>query len=965
MTRAATPLVGRDRELAVLERLVERTAGGSPGLAVIWGEPGIGKTSLLAELAHSANARDFLVLEGRAAEFERGVPFGAIVGALDDYLASVDTASVERLAGDGLGELAGVFPSLRPLSSGAQEATGAAERFRIHHAIRELLERLGARQPVLLAIDDVHWADNATLELIGYLLRRNARGRVLVVTALRTGQATPQIMTAIESAVREGAAEEISPGPLRAADAERLLEAVEPASRKRLYEESGGNPFYLEQLARGRGAVRGTASGDVPSAVAATIASELQVLSGPGRNLAEAGAVAGDPFEIDLATEVAELTESDAMTALDELASRGIAASTELPREFRFRHPLVRHAIYAAIPAGSRLSAHQRASAALARRGATASSRAHHVEAAAQPGDAEAIAVLTDAGESVASSDPGCAARWFASALRLTPERRGDADRLSLMVARGSALAAAGKPVEAVAVLAGALDELPPDAIEMRVALTVACSTFENWSGRFAAAQERILKAVELAPPESAELARLQMLLTAITGFDGRYGQMEDWANAAVRTAAGQDNPAVRAKARVVLAYAQAQAGEVGEALANRERAAAEFHSLEDSELAFDLDGVLLLATLSYRLWLLRESFAETGRGLDAARGLPQGQVVVPMLLVVRAAAELRLGRVERAISRADDAIDAAILAGDRFTRPWALGVRGRAAYLAGDMQAALSIGEESLEVAGATEHVELMTFMGGFFAPTLLDVGQAERARTILLEHGGGDELPAVPAMQRPMHYGLLAATATALGSREEAEIWLQRTEAEAARLGLPIPLAHARLAGAGALADRGEHEAAAEAAMAGVPAAEECGALVEAAQLRIVAGRSLAETGRSDDAISELEAAEKAMRDAGAERLRAEAARELRRLGRQAGSRVPVATGDGAGLDALSGREREVATLVRDRRTNPQIAEELFVSLKTVETHMRNIFRKLEVSSRVQVASIVEREERAAPRE
>jgi DNA-binding CsgD family transcriptional regulator len=967
MTEAATPLVGRDAELALFERIVERAAGGSPGFAVVWGEPGIGKTSLLAELGRRANAKEFLVLEGRAAEFERGLPFGAIVDAFDDYLASVDTPSLERLAGDGLGELTRVFPSLRPLAPDAPEPTSAAERFRIHHAIRELIERLAARRPVLLTVDDVHWADSATLELTAYLMRRIPRGRALVAVAMRTGQAPPQLDAAVDAAAREGSIEQVRPGPLAAADAEPLLEGVDPARRVLVYEESGGNPFYLQQLARsGAGDTRGDLrSADVPPAVALAIAGELESLSPWPRALAEAGAVAGDPFDVDLAADVAQLSEEEAMAALDELVSRGVAAPTEVPREFRFRHPLVRHAIYAAIPPGSRLGAHRRASTALAGRGAPPGARAHHIEAAAEPSDLEAISVLTEAAESVETSDPTSAAQWFGSALRLMPERPGNPDRVRLMIARGVALGAAGKPVDAVEVFAGALDELPPDAIEQRVALTVACSTLENWSGRYEAARERILRALEVAPPDSAERARLQMLLTAITGFDGQYGEMENWAEAAVKTAAGQHNPAVRAKAGIVLAYAQAQAGDIAAALANRDQAASAFDSLEDAELAADLDGLLLLATLSYRLWLLREAVAETGRGLDAARALPQGQVVVPMLLVVRAAAELRLGSVETSIRLADDAIDGAILAGDRFTRPWALAIRGRAAFLAGDTALALSAGEESLELADTTEHVELMTFMGGFFAPTLIGVGQHRRAQEILLEHGGGEALRAVPAMQRPMHYGLLADAATALGSAEEAERWLGRAESEAERLGLPIPLAHARLARANALAERGEYEAAAETALDAVPAAEERGAGLEAAQLRILAGRSLAGAGRSDVAISELEAAEEAAGRSGAERLRAESARELRRLGRHVGPRPRTRRGDGAGLDALTDREREVARLVRERRTNPQIADELFVSLKTVETHMRNIFRKLDVSSRVEVASIVEREERTATRE
>src|ERR671923_3015576 len=266
MTQLAESLVGRDAELALLDGLPEETCQGAYNFAVVRGEPGIGKTSLLTELASRAEERGCLVLEGRATELERELPFGLLIDTFDAYLESLDPRTYDRLAADGLEELASVFPSLRALGARIDEPRTAAERFRAHHAVRELIERLAVRQPLVLLFDDIHWCDGASLELLGYLLRRPAQAAVLGVTAFRPGQATPTLAATIAEGVQSGQIHEITLGPLEKGPAETLVDA-DPAEADRLYRESGGNPFYLLQLARS--GVGPGGDGDVPAAVSA------------------------------------------------------------------------------------------------------------------------------------------------------------------------------------------------------------------------------------------------------------------------------------------------------------------------------------------------------------------------------------------------------------------------------------------------------------------------------------------------------------------------------------------------------------------------------------------------------------------------------------------------------------------------------------------------------------------------
>src|SRR3954453_14165901 len=147
-----TTLVGRQTELDLLEQMLEEGCAGSPQIVSVTGEPGIGKSSLLAELLRRAEERGCLALRGSAAQFEGDLPFGLIIDALDESLESLAPSAFHSLETETLAELGGVFPALKSLDPGSDEPTTAAERHRAYRAARELLERLAAKQPPVLLV---------------------------------------------------------------------------------------------------------------------------------------------------------------------------------------------------------------------------------------------------------------------------------------------------------------------------------------------------------------------------------------------------------------------------------------------------------------------------------------------------------------------------------------------------------------------------------------------------------------------------------------------------------------------------------------------------------------------------------------------------------------------------------------------------------------------------------------------
>jgi DNA-binding NarL/FixJ family response regulator len=964
MTEPAPPLVGRDHELELLERLLSEARAGVPRFAQVTGEPGIGKTYLLAELGRRADAQGWLVLNGRCSELERELPFGLVIDAFDAYLASLNPRDFDRIAPDELSELAGLFPSLRSLVPKPEQPTTAAERFRTHRAVAEMIERLAARQPVLLLLDDLHWADGASIEQAGYVLRHPPQAAVMIVGSFRTGQADPALVAAVEAATREGAVDHLQLGPLDRGGAERLVGSATRSAR--LYEQCGGNPFYLLQLARlnSQPDVAGTSwrDGDtgVPESVAASIAGELDRLSAGARTLVDAAAVTGDPFDLDLAVATAGVTEPEALESIDELTARDLVRPTTVPRTFQFRHPLVRSAVYESCSPGARLAAHQRAAGALEVRGAPAAERAHHVEYAARHGDAEAVAVLREAGEAAAGRAPTSAARWFETALRLLPDSAPGDARLTLLMALAGAQASVGRLEDARSALVAAIDLAGDDGPVPRVRVVGACAGVEQLLGRHREAHERLTAALEQLPNHDSAEGVALMLDLAVDAFWGSdYDGMYDWAKRALEAAAALGDEALTAASAATAAFAGSCVGPVSDAEKHRSRAAALVESMADEDLAQRLDAMQWLSAADFYLEKYAEGLGHAQRGLAVARATGQGELV-PGLTQALANILFTTGSPIEAGKLLDEAVDAARLTDNTIGLAWSLLNRSYAAVNEGDLDTALQASEEAVELTqeglGGVH-----AWAGAVRAASLLEAGKPDLAVEALVARGGGKGAELIPGAWRATFLEWLTRCWLALDRVDDAEQAAASARARADLFGLSVAKASAEGAEARVAFAKGDAGVAAEKALAAAAYAEKVDAVLEAAHWRVLAGEALAAQGESEAAAAQLEEAAGEFDTRGCERYRDQAERELGKLGRRRHRRTRAAKADGAGIDSLTGRELEVARLVVDRRTNPEIAAELFLSVKTVETHMRNIFRKLDVSSRVEVARAVEQVDRS----
>jgi DNA-binding CsgD family transcriptional regulator len=305
------------------------------------------------------------------------------------------------------------------------------------------------------------------------------------------------------------------------------------------------------------------------------------------------------------------------------------------------------------------------------------------------------------------------------------------------------------------------------------------------------------------------------------------------------------------------------------------------------------------------------------------------------------------LGRLAESAQVLDGAVESARLTGNVQTLAWGLFNRSISALMAGDVETALRTGAESVEVGRALDDGFLSAHAGIMLAAAVLESGDPVRGVELLVTAGGGDGIPVVPGGWRAMFLEVLTRGLLALDRVDEAAVAAGRAGEVAALVGLPRPAAMAHRASAAVALHRGDAATAVAEARASVAAAELAAAAVDAALSREVLGRALARAGDPVAAIVELERASADFDRCGATRYRDRADQELRRLGRRAHHRSASGEGRG-GVEALSGRELEVARLVVDRRTNAEIAAELFLSLKTVETHMRHIFVKLGVPSR-----------------
>jgi ATP/maltotriose-dependent transcriptional regulator MalT len=905
-------LIGREVELATFDRRLGALATLRGGAIYLTGEPGIGKTALVSEVLRRAGERGYLTMSGRAAEFEQDAPFGVFVEALERQIGSVALDDTQREL------LATVFPALGNAASSHPD-----DRHRLLRTLRSVLSVITRDRPTVLALDDLHWADPASIDLVCHLLHRGVDGPVLLLLASRPAQSESRLLAALQEAERHGLATPVQLGPLSATEAEVLIgDRMTPADRTALYRETGGNPFYLQQLA---GTARGARQlaeviAGIPPAVTAAVQSEIDAVSPPAKVVLQAASLLGEPFEVDLAAVTAGVARSDALVALDELLSRDLVRPSQDTRRFSFRHPIVRRAVHESAGLGWRLAAHGRAAAALEDRGAPAALLAHHVAQSAGLGDERAIAVLTEAGQETVSRAPASAARWFDSALQLIPETGDTLDRrLALRASRALALCVAGQLDESREAFGLYLGLAPTEPIPGRLEAVALSAMLDELLGR----HEQAMRLLEMelstledrSSPSAAELLRELAFVHFID---------ENWASArelAGQSLAADGGPVAKIGALSVLTLAEYCLGNLDAAARAAAEAAARYDDLFDRRLASHQPGIIL--------WL---GWAEicVGRYADAVRHVRRATAIseasghrhlIVGLLVVTAQALLQQGRIAEVTEVIENAVEAALLSESTLFLSWTMGLKCALEVVRGDLFAAVEFGERAIAGSLTGPFHEGARF---HLAEALLELGEPQRCRDLLATPGP----PGFPLYQ-PLWDELMARAELALGKPDRAA-----SSAD--------PRVRALLA-----LRTGDGAGAAEHARRSIAR----GSAVESVRDRILLGRALVLQGDRGAAVAELQQAHTDLANLGALRYRDEAARELRKLGRtvrHAGTdatEVPIA--------GLSNRELEVLELVADGKTNREIAEALFLSVRTVDRHLSRIFEKLGVSSRAAAAS------------
>ena len=803
----------------------------------------------------------------------------------------------------------------------------------------------------MVALDDIQWADDASLELVAHLLRRPPRGRVALALAFRPAPVRPLLATALATAERDGSVIEHTLGALSFADAETLLGADVPAPvRGEIYEAGGGNPFFLQQLARQHAAGRSVAAepsgGGVPRAVARALEQEIAALSEDGRRLAQGAAVAGDPVDLDLAMAAAALEEGEALEALDELLAGALLTSTDVPRRYRFRHPLVRLAIYDSAAEGWRIAAHGRAAAALAERGGSLAARAHHLERCARPGDAEALAVLVEAGRHAAARAPATAADRFAAALRLIPRDEETVPQPARAAGRAGAGARRDRPAGGGA--GGARRRPGAGRARARAGARAARRRVRDVREPARPPRRRARPAARRAGRDRRggllRGRRPRGRAGRRRGLRQRLRQRGRVGATGASRLGGDRRAGFAAVATALECFGAIGQGEIETAQRLRADAAARLDALDDGALAGRLDTAYYLGFGEFFCEYYDDAIRHFRRGIAVSRASGQGQFVIVMTVGLAYTLEVR-GRLAEAAEHADAAVEGARLLGNDQMLCFALTADAWVSAVRGELSRSRASGAEAMTLIEHLDESVLSRSTRVTVASAQMESGEPEGCLTAM-SAGGAPEFADVEPGRRAWLYAILARAELALGRPAAAREWVER--GEAARPGWACSTPRRRCC-----APAPNSTSSVELALQAAELADSAGAVIQAARARTLAG-SLAE---DEIAIPLLERAESELGGFGAVRLRDEAARELRRRGVKTGARRRRAPG-GDGLGGLSGREREVADLVALGRTNKEIAAELFLSEKTVESHMSRLFGKLGVRSRAEVAEAVGRE-------
>jgi DNA-binding NarL/FixJ family response regulator len=991
---ASLPFVGRRADLDALCRCLDAAIAGRGGCVLVTGDAGIGKTRLLASLAHEATTRGVLVATGSAFAMESGVAYGAVADALTTPLRTLDASTITVLARGAEDDLRAVVPGLGTATGAARPIDpDGSSRARLLWNVTQFLTRLAARQPILLMLDNAHDADASSLELLHFVARQVGGARLLIVLSyLDEGRESNAALRGLVRgllASREATSHVVA--SLTEPDLVELMERSFALPRPEaahhaaaLWTHTRGNPFFVEEslkalidagrirLAGARWLVEETRPGTLPSSLRNAVLARLDALDAGARRVADIAAVIDGRASLDLLERVANMEAGPFADAIDALCSRRILVEQRSAdgAHYEFAHPIIQSAVHGALTAARERALHAAVAASLeAIHGPAATGHAlvmarHLLRGQSLGDDERTLRYLAAAGRDALSRRADQeAARWLADALPVA-ERLGDPVTIAnLLEELATAQVRLGHTDDALSALTRALDGARARGdMEAQVRLHHQIGQALSRSGLAAEGLEHLAQGVVAA----MQIGRTDLAVRAhlaSANMCQTLGRHEP-AMASVRAALGLAEPlgdtGLLAQAHQTALQLQAWTGPASAARAHGTLALRLAASSGDRDVEWAAHWAMAMLEGFSGNAAGVEHHVREATALADALASPFLQAMTAEIAIEHASG---VGRWDEALLIAERTIPLARAIMRRTLLPRLLvwtglivlerdeGDRAHALFeeawqLSGADRAAGTAGESTQDVSDVHNVILAHTGMGMYH----LSRGDWVRAtefgeRGLALADRAGYVAWAihrlipmlVEAGLRLEQYDRVQALtdrlhrdSTALNHRLGLA-WAAAGDALVARMARKAPDAAARL-----LAAAAELEA--------VPF------VFHAARLRRNAAQVLEADGDIDGAVRELRRAHDVFAQLGAEF----ELRSLRGHLRALGARLPPRT-QAQGAGALTGRELEIARAVSRRLSNKEIGAELEISARTVSTHLSNIFGKLGVDSRGALADLV----------
>jgi DNA-binding CsgD family transcriptional regulator/tetratricopeptide (TPR) repeat protein len=909
---------GRATELTELRRALRATLGGTGGCVVIEGPAGIGKSRLLSAVRDMADDLGLTVTMGRASEFDRSAPFATLVAALQGS------------------------PILSPQLAGLDTVSSPVW---LVNRIGELIESQAASLPLVIVIDDAHWADELTAFALPVLTNMLSRSPVLWLLGRRRGPGSRPAQNAIDHLLSAGASC-LPLGPLDdQAIAEMCTQLLGVTPTEPLVAElarAGGNPFLAEQLVGGLrdaghlavtdGAAQ-LSSGQLPAPRRDAVLELLCGLSAAARRLLDAGSVLGRPFTVHEAARLTGLQVTELSAVVTETVQAGALADTGA--KLTFVHELIREATYDALLSSVREALHREAAVVLREAGRPLLEVAEHLIRGGCAADKQTTATLREALDALAPSAPSAAADLALRTLDLLTEQ--DSTRLELVATSVRLLARAGRVAEARELADHTLRTDPgaPHSHQLMLGLAEAL----HHAGHHKAAVSCIRAA--LTRPGVPDKVRAQLLAIQAHALLGT----DEFVSAAPAAAEALESGLIaRSPETVVIARAARNRVELSNGNLNDAVAYA-----QDAVVAADTGGGEA-RHWHPRLWLASaliatDDFAEAERVLDADRQAAEQlgtRWSEPLWYYRRAQLSMAAGQLDSAREHAEAGMRAAERSGGLALRAPLLALLGQVFLHRHDIPAAQahltrahdairegsSAIPEELAWLGALLHEAEGEFEAAFKVLAEVYTQLPGRLHLLVTEPSAGARLVRIARQVGEDVYAERVVAATKLLSGQNPEVATLRGAA-----------AHA----AGVLLDD----------LTLLEEAVEAYRLSPRPLARAVAvedtAMAKAAAGDRTRAVTLLKEAAELYGACGADRDGSRAGQQLLRYGSRRSPRTAKKTYEV--LAGLSECEFRVARLVAEGLTNRQVADRLFLSPHTVDTHLRHSFMKFGVNSRVEL--------------